>query len=199
MKKMLGIIILLLVILTSVRAGEVSTAQAPVVKNPAPVVNNSAPVVSPTLQPSPTNQNTVPVVSPATQTSPMLQNTAPVVNAVAPVVSTTAQASPTLQASPEIDVVRKVLDSLLGVMSSKKETQFQKMETFNGCFLNPKAKQKVFMSLVLPQMSKYQIVKETTTDTGKNIEVNVTLQQGTKKYIFSLIYRKKAWWIAGMD
>ena len=179
MKKMLGIIILLLVILTSVRAGEVSTAQAPVVENPAPVVNNSAPVVSPTLQPSPTNQNTVPVV-----------------NAVAPVVSTTTQTSLTLQASPEIDVVRKALDSLLGVMSSKKETQFQKMETFNGCFLNPKAKQKVFMSLVLPQMSKYQIVRETATDTGKNIEVNVTFPQGTKKYIFSLIYRKKAWWIS---
>ena len=171
MKKMLGIIILLLVILTSVRAGEVSTAQAPVVKNPAPVVNNSAPVVSPTLQPSPTNQNTVPVVSPATQTNPV----------------------PT---SPEIDVVKKALDNLLEVMNTPKNTQYTRMQAFNGCFLNPKIKQNVFISLVLPQMSQYQILKETPTDSGKNVEVNVTLQQGTKKYIFSLIYHKNAWWIS---
>ena len=151
MKKMLGIAMLFVMVLTEAKGGDLATQSSGAVK-------------------------------PAAQ-----------------VVGSTTQTSPTLQASPEIDIVRKVLDSLLGVMSSKKDTQFQKMETFNGCFLNPKAKQKVFMSLVLPQMSKYQIVKETTTDTGKNVEVNVTLQQGTKKYIFSLIYRKKAWWISGIQ
>lgn len=98
-----------------------------------------------------------------------------------------------------LDVLNKALNSLIGIMAYDEEIQYRKMQSFNECFLNPRIKQKVFLSLVLPQITKYQILKETVTPAGKNLEVNVTLQTGTKKLIFNFIYRKKQWWISDIQ